>query len=168
MTLSDEEGTPYDFYLEKGKHKIRLEATLGDMGTILEELEDSTYRLNQIYRKILVYTGADPDDYRDYNLDQVYPEVIEAMDLESKRLYKIIDDVVAYTGQKAEKIAVAQTLAQQLERFVERPDMITVEFTTFKENITSLGTAILNMSETKLDIDYIVCLLYTSDAADEL
>lgn len=156
MTLSDEEGTPYDFYLEKGKHKIRLEATLGDMGTILEELEDSTYRLNQIYRKILVYTGADPDDYRDYNLDQVYPEVIEAMDLESKRLYKIIDDVVAYTGQKAEKIAVAQTLAQQLERFVERPDKITVEFTTFKENITSLGTAILNMSETKLDIDYIV------------
>lgn len=45
---------------------------MGDMGTILEELEDSTYRLNQIYRKILVYTGADPDDYRDYNLDQVY------------------------------------------------------------------------------------------------
>ena len=137
MTLSDEEGTPYDFYLEKGKHKIRLEATLGDMGTILEDLEDSTYRLNQIYRKILVYTGADPDDYRDYNLDQVYPEVIEAMELEAKRLYKIIDDVVAYTGQKAEKIAVAQTLAQQLERFVERPDKITVEFTTFKENITS-------------------------------
>lgn len=167
MTLSDEEGTPYDFYLEKGKHKIRLEATLGDMGTILEELEDSTYRLNQIYRKILVYTGADPDDYRDYNLDQVYPEVIEAMDLESKRLYKIIDDVVAYTGQKAEKIAVAQTLAQQLERFVERPDKITVEFTTFKENITSLGTAILNMSETKLDIDYIVVSSKGSEVTED-
>ena len=156
MTLSDEEGTPYEFYMEKGTHTIRLEATLGGMGTILEELEDSTYRLNQIYRRILVYTGADPDDYRDYHIEQVYPEVIEAMDLESKRLYKIIDDVVEYTGQKAEKIAMAQTLAQQLERFVERPDKITVEFTAFKENITSLGTAILNMSETKLDVDYIV------------
>lgn len=155
LTLSDEEGNPYEFYLEKGTHTVRLEATLGGMGTILEELEDSTYRLNQIYRRILVYTGADPDDYRDYNLDQVYPEVIEAMNLEAKRLYKIIDDVVAYTGQKAEKIAMAQTLAQQLERFVKRPDKITVEFTTFKENITSLGTAILNMSETKLDVDYI-------------
>ena len=126
------------------------------MGEILEELEDSTYRLNQIYRKVLVYTGADPDDYRDYHIEQVYPETIEAMDLEAKRLYKIIDDVVMYTGQKAEKIAMAQTLAQQLERFVERPDKITVEFTTFKENITALGTAILNMSETKLDVDYIV------------
>lgn len=156
LTLSDESGTPYEFYLEKGTHTIRLEATLGGMGTILEELEDSTYRLNQIYRRVLVYTGADPDDYRDYHLEQVYPEVIEAMDLEAKRLYKIIDDVVVYTGQKAEKIAMAQTIAQQLERFVKRPDKITVEFTTFKENITALGTAILNMSETKLDIDYIV------------
>ncbi|RDY33084.1 extracellular solute-binding protein [Lachnotalea glycerini] len=156
MILADEKGTPYRFYLAEGTHRIRLEATLGNMGEILEELEDSIYRLNQIYRKILVYTGADPDDYRDYNIEQVYPEVIEAMDLESKRLYKIIDEVVAYTGQKTEKIATAQTLARQLEQFVERPDKITVNFTTFKDNITSLGTAILNMSETKLDIDYLI------------
>ena len=156
LTLSNEEGIPYEFYMEKGTHTIRLEATLGGMGSILEELEDCTFRLNQIYRKILVYTGADPDDYRDYHIEQVYPEAIEAMELEAKRLYKVIDDVVLYTGQKAEKIAMAQTLAQQLERFVERPEKITVEFTTFKENITSLGTAILNMSETKLDVDYIV------------
>jgi ABC-type glycerol-3-phosphate transport system substrate-binding protein len=156
MTLADKEGTPYKFYLPAGTHSIRLEATLGNMGKILQDLEDSTFRLNQIYRKILVYTGADPDDYRDYNLDQVYPEVIDAMDYESKNLYKIIDDVVSYTGQKADKIATAQTLAQQLELFVKRPDKITVNFTTFKDNITSLGTAILNMSETKLDIDYLV------------
>ncbi|KAB1439600.1 extracellular solute-binding protein [Candidatus Galacturonibacter soehngenii] len=156
MTLADEDGTPYKFYLTKGRHLVRLEATLGNMGEILEELEDSTYNLNQIYRKILVYTGADPDDYRDYNLEQVYPEVIKAMDIESKRLYKIIDDVVSYTGQKAEKIATAQTLAQQLEQFVERPDKITVHFIPFKDNITALGTAILNMSETKLDIDYLI------------
>ena len=155
MTLSDENGTPYEFYLAAGKHTLRLEATLGGMGEILEELEDSTYRLNQIYRRILVYTGANPDKYRDYNINQVYPEVMEAMDLEAKRLYKIIDDVVAYTGQKAEKIATAQTLAQQMELFLKRPDKITVNFTTFKDNITSLGTAILNMSETKLDVDYI-------------
>ena len=72
-----------------------------------------------------------------------------------KLIGKIIDDVVAYTGQKAEKIATAQTLAQQMELFLKRPDKITVNFTTFKDNITSLGTAILNMSETKLDVDYI-------------
>lgn len=155
LVLSDENDKPYSFYLTKGTHTVRLEATLGNMGMILEELSDSTFRLNQIYRTLLVYTGATPDQYRDYNIDQVYPEIMEAMSLESKRLYKIVDEVVETTGQKADKIASAQTLAQQLERFCEKPEKITLEFATFKENISALGSAILSMSETKLDIDYI-------------
>lgn len=154
--LADENGIPYNFYLTKGTHTIRLEATLGGVGPILEELEDSTYRVNQIYRKILVYTGANPDRYRDYYIEANYPEVMEAMELESKRLFKIVDDTVSYSGQKADNIAAAQTVAQQMERFCEKPNKITLEFTTFKDNITALGTASLNMSETKLDIDYLV------------
>ena len=155
LQLADDQGVPYKFYLTAGTHTIRLEATLGGAGAILEELEDSIFRLNQIYRKVLVYTGATPDKYRDYNIHQVYPEVMQAMDLESKRLYKIVDDMVAYSGQKADSIASAQTVAQQLERFVKKPQQITLEFTTFKDNITALGTASLNMSSTMLDIDYL-------------
>ena len=154
IDLADEEYVPYDLYLTGGKHTLRLEATLGDMGPILEELEDSTYRLNQIYRKILVYTGAKPDQYRDYRIDTTYPEIMQAMDLESKRLYKIVDEMVALSGQKADQIASAQTVAQQLERFGKKPQKITTEFVTFKDNITALGTAALNMSDTQLDIDY--------------
>ena len=153
--LGDENGEPYWIYLTKGKHTLRTEAVLGGMGPILQDLEDSIFRLNQIYRKLLVYTGPTPDQFRDYHVDKVYPEIIEAMDLESKRLYKIVDDTVAYTGQKSDQIASAQTVAQQLEKFVKKPDKITVEFTPFKDNITALGTSTLKMSETKLDIDYI-------------
>lgn len=156
LTLSDGEGNPYKFYLTAGKHTIRMEAVMGEIGPILEELEDSTFRLNQIYRKILVYVGATPDQYRDYKVHQVYPEVIEAMELEYRRLYKMVDEVVEITGQKADKIATAQTLAVQMERFVEKPERITLEFTNFKDNITALGTAALNMAETKMDVDYLV------------
>ena len=154
-TLSDENGEPYKFYLTAGEHTLRLEATLGGIGPILEDLEDCTFRLNQIYRKILVYTGATPDKYRDYDVHLVYPEVIEAMKLESMRLYKVVDDMVKFTGQKADQIATAQTLATQLERFIAKPEKITTEFTNFKDNITALGTASLALSETKLDIDYV-------------
>lgn len=154
-TLSDEEGAPYRFYLEAGSHTIRLEATLGDMGTILSDMEESIYRLNQMYRKLLVLTGVNPDRYRDYHLDQVYPEIIEAMDLESRLLYKLVDDTVAITGQKSDRIAVAQTLAVQLEKFVDDSAKITESFTNFKDNITSLGTSMQSMREVKLDIDLI-------------
>ncbi len=154
-TLADDNGTPYRFYLEKGEHAVRLEATLGDMGGVLREMENSIYRLNQIYRKLLVLTGVNPDRFRDYNLKDVYPEVIEAMELEAKRLYKLVDDTVELTGQKNDRVAVAQTLAVQLEQFVERNERITQSFSNFKDNITSFGTAQQNMSETKLDVDQI-------------
>ena len=155
-TLADDQGTPYRFYLSKGKHAIRLEVTLGDMGSILKDMENSIYRLNQIYRKVLVLTGVTPDRFRDYELGKVYPDVIQAMDLESKRLYKLVDDTVALTGQKNDRVAVAQTLAVQLEQFVDRNERITQSFANFKDNITSLGTAMQNMAESKLDIDQII------------
>ena len=156
LTLSDDSGTPYEFYLAKGQHSIRLEATLGEMGPILQRLEESIYNLNLIYRNILVLTGVNPDRFRDYNLAKVYPNVITDMDLESKRLYKIVDDTVNTTGQKSDRIAVAQTLAVQLENFVNYNERITQQFINFKDNITSLGTSMQNMSETKLDIDEII------------
>ena len=155
-TLGDKDGNPFKFYLTSGKHTIRMEVTLGEMGPVLKRVEDSIYRLNQIYRKLLVLTGANPDRFRDYNLARVYPEAIEAMDLESKRLYKIVDDIVATTGEKSDRAASAQTLAVQLEQFMEMNERITESFTSFKDNITSLGTAMQNMSESKLDVDLIM------------
>ncbi len=155
-TLSDENGIPFRFYLAKGVHTLRMEVTMGEMGPVLQNVEDSIFRLNQIYRKLLVLTGVNPDRFRDYNLASIYPEAIEAMDLESKRLYKIVDDVVATTGEKSDRAAVAQTLAVQLEQFVENNDRITESFSNFKDNITSLGTAMQNMSESKLDVDLIM------------
>ncbi len=155
-TLSDQDGNPFRFYLTAGSHNIRMEVTLGEMGRVLKDVEDSIFRLNQIYRKLLVLTGVNPDRFRDYNLAQIYPEAIEAMDLESKRLYKIVDDIVATTGEKSDRAAAAQTLANQLETFVDSNERITESFSNFKDNITSLGTAMQNMSESKLDVDLIM------------
>ena len=85
-------------------------------------------RLNEIYRKILVLTGTNPDRYRDYRIHEVYPEVIEAMELESKRLFKIVDDVVAYTDKSQKQVAPIITLAEQLELFVKSQTKYQLDF----------------------------------------
>ena len=42
LTLADDQGTPFEFYLAQGEHTIRLEATLGEMGVALpDELLDA-------------------------------------------------------------------------------------------------------------------------------
>lgn len=155
VTLGDAKGNPYKFYLTAGTHTIRMEATQGGMGAILSDLQDSVARLNEIYRTILVLTGASPDPNRDYDLDKVFPDAIKAMDLESKRLYKMLDDYIAYSGEMSGSVSTVQTLARQLEKFVKKPEKISKEFAGFKGNISGVGTSINNLSETPLDIDYI-------------
>jgi ABC-type glycerol-3-phosphate transport system substrate-binding protein len=155
LTLSDKDNEPYQFYLTKGKHTIRMEVTLGDLGLILNEMSASVTNLNAVYRKILVLTGANPDRYRDYRIAKQYPQVIDEMTREYKRLYKMVDDIVAYSGQRSNQVAATLNLAKQLEKFVKNPDRISKEFVGFKNNISSLGTSILTLSEAPLDIDYI-------------
>jgi ABC-type glycerol-3-phosphate transport system substrate-binding protein len=142
--------------LERGTNTIRLQATLGGMGEILNVMEESVYRLNAIYRKILVLTGAEPDIYRDYRVDVVYPEIIEAMELESRILYKLVDDLTRYSGERSAQAASTLTLARQLELFVKRPDKIPRTLANFKDNISSLGNSLIALSSSDLDVDYIM------------
>ena len=51
---------------------------------------------------------------------------------ESKILYRLVDEVTAYTGERGGEIAVAQTLAAQMEEFVDRPDKIPQTLSNFK------------------------------------
>ena len=39
--LTDNEGKPLNLYLKKGAHKLRMEATLGEVGAIINKLQDS-------------------------------------------------------------------------------------------------------------------------------
>jgi ABC-type glycerol-3-phosphate transport system substrate-binding protein len=155
-TLQDAGGNDLYFPLTKGSHSIRLEATLGGLGELLGGMSESIYRLNEMYRKILILTGAEPDPVRDYQIEVVYPDVIEAMALESKILYKLGDDVTAYTGERNAQSGVAITLARQLESFVEKPERIPLMLATFKGNIGALGDSLNKLSESHLDIDYLV------------
>lgn len=153
--LADSEGVPYKLPLAKGSHKIRLEVTLGEMGAILNQMDESIYRLNTIYRKILVLTGAKPDQFRDYRIDQKYPDVMEAMEREIGSLNSIVDQLVEYTGQKGADTAVAVNMSERLQRYVKNPDSIPRGMEGFKQDISSLGTAALNLKNSQLDIDFI-------------
>jgi ABC-type glycerol-3-phosphate transport system substrate-binding protein len=161
-TLRDAGGNDLYFPLTKGSHSIRLEATLGRLGKMTSVMEESVYRLNEMYRKILILTGADPDPLRDYELEYVYPDVIAAMALESKILYNLVDDITAYTGERNAQSAVALTLAGQLERFSVQPEKIPSLLGSFKGNVSALGDSLNTLAESQLDIDYIV--FSTADA----
>jgi len=156
VTPQDANGNDMYFPLEAGRHTIRLQVTLGDLAEVLAQMEESIFRLNEIYRQILVLTGADPDPYRDYRVNEHYPEIMEQIAFESRFLYKLMDDIIEYSGQMGPEVASLLTLATQLELFGRKPHDIPRGVVVFKDNISAIGTSLVSLNSSPLDIDWIM------------
>lgn len=145
----------YQFYLSKGTHTLRLEAALGEYNTVLYEVSAKLAELNEIYRKILMITGSSPDTNRDYEFKILIPDVLEEIHLVSEDLKNIEREIEAITSGGGQSTAVFKRLYTQMDEMYDDPNTIAKRFSTFKSNITSLGTWINDGRAQPLIIDYI-------------
>lgn len=148
--------TPYTFYLEEGVNTIELESSLGQSAPLIRQVEAITLELTDIYRQILMITSATPDPYRDYQLERRIPNLLENFEENSKKLIEVATTFESFSGQKNEHTATLFTLAEQLQRLVDRPHNISKSVDSLRINISALGTFVLTVREQPLDIDYII------------
>ncbi len=150
------EREPFDFYLTKGKHILKMEVVLGDMASILREVDESMVTINSYYLKIMMITGPDPDIYRDYGFTTLIPEVMTGLVAESERLYRISAELERITGQKGEDSVLLDKIALILELMGSDNDDVAPNLGTLKDNIGSLGTWIMTARSQPLSFDYIL------------
>lgn len=158
---------PYAVYLEAGTHTIRMEVTIGDLSGVVEKINDAVYQLNSAYRRIVMITGTSPDSYRDYQLETSIPEVFDTFNEEIETLKQCDQWLLKMTGKRGSMNGILQTLSNELELFTQKPEKIQKSLSTFKDNIGSLGTWLVNIKQQSLELDKIY--LYSADAsADKL
>ncbi|MCG6581897.1 ABC transporter substrate-binding protein, partial [Acinetobacter baumannii] len=146
------------------KHVLRLEASLGEFAPLIHEVEDSLLNLNAMYRKILMITGTNPDEFRDYRVEQRIPELLEAFRYESGRLKAVAARLVELSGQSGDQEALLKTMALQLDEMIEKPDTIPRRLEAYKTNTGGLGTWLQQAREQPLEID----ALYVASADAKL
>ncbi|MDR9855719.1 extracellular solute-binding protein [Paenibacillus sp. VCA1] len=156
LQLGSRSDEPYLFYLSKGEHELSLEVTLGQMTPLLASVESTILELNQLYRKIIMITGASPDPYRDYELQKQIPELQQVFEKQAGQLSRVIAGMEELSGGKNERTAVLNTTAFQLKDLAAEPESITKRLDAFKSNIVALGTWILTAKELPLEIDYLL------------
>ncbi len=146
---------PYLFYLEKGKHQIKLEVVLGDLSGIINKIQVALSSLNADYRRILMITGPAPDIYRDYGYEELIPDVLEDFKAQAKALQSAIDELNEKTEVKGDFTNSINKLIIILEQIEEDPEIISELFGTYKDNLASLGTWIQGIMAQPLDLDRI-------------
>ncbi|MWV43722.1 extracellular solute-binding protein [Paenibacillus sp. HJL G12] len=149
-------GEPYLFHLTEGKHRIRMEVTLGDIAPILRSVESSILELNAMYRQIISYTGTVPDTFRDYNLEQRIPEMTQVFRESSEQLYSIAKAIEGPSGQSDERTSIINTVAYQLKDMADKPESVPSRIETFKTNVGALSSWMLTVNEQPLSLDYLI------------
>ena len=150
--------TELSFYFEKGvEYKIDLVVTLGSMGSLVAQVETILEEINADYLNILMLTGAEPDDYRDYGFKRVMPDVVEDLVEKGVVLYELVAELENMSGIKGSMAATLEKVAWLLDRMGNDPENeIAKNLTQFKSNIGSLGTWISDAKTQPLQIDYLL------------
>ncbi len=154
---------PYKFYLTKGKHTIRLEVTLGELGTIVRDVSDTLEVINEAYLSILKLTGTNPDQYRDYGFSRVIPGTIKDLVLQSRKLNDIIEQLESMNGVAGENTATLSEVQRLVEKMASDEDEIAPNLTTLKSNVGTLGTWVNTVSKQPLEIDFLTVQPVSAD-----
>lgn len=146
---------PYYFYLEAGVNRITMEVTLGDYGSSISRVQNTIDDLNALYRAIIQRTGINPDPYQDYFLTDQIPHMLDTFARSAETLREVAENIASISGEKSDKTASLDRMSIQLEDFVKNHRTIQRRLGDFNNNISALGTWLLDIREQPLLIDWI-------------
>lgn len=150
----DDNGNSYLFYLEEGYHTLRLEVGTGKYSDVITQARELLNRLNAVYRSIIVVTGVNPDQYRDYKLEQTIPETVADMKMLSSDI-KTFEKRLKSLEDTESSISDVKRIYEQLDMMLEDTDTIAVRLTSFKDNIATFGTWINALQGQPLVLDWV-------------
>ncbi len=158
----------YRFYLTKGKHTIRLTAVYGSLSEIVSYSQEIILRLNSLYNSVIMKIGANPDKYRDYNLDQEIKgikETLFGLHLDINLLGRMV--VATNDGKTGSAMSTIQAFETMLKMFMSDPDELAQKMNSFKSNIEALAAWTNSLNEQPLDIDWIRIYSENADIPSE-
>lgn len=153
----DENGQNYDykFYLTKGEHDFSMEVVIGEMAEVTRAAEDIVYQLNYVYRKIIMVTGSSPDIYRDYQLDKKIIGLEDMLNTILADMQSVEQRVIEINGSLG-SATIITTMLKQLEDFIKEPYAIPERLSTFKDNISTLSSWMLDLRNMPVQFDKII------------
>ena len=151
--LSTDGGEAYRFYLEAGKHTIRMEVVLGEFADIISDVQDCVAQLNSIYRSVIRITGVAPDQYRDYEIERNLPELEGQLIRVRQELDVAITNLLALIGDNSDKEAVLITMRDQLDELIYDQERFTEVLASYKVNVRATATWITQVIAQPLQLD---------------
>ena len=153
--LSDENGTPYKFYLEAGKHTLRMEVVLGQFSEIVGLVQEGVQQLNSIYRQVIKVTGVAPDTFRDYQLAAMLPGLHDELVSARATINEALEKLEVVAGKNSDKKTTLLTMRDQLDDLIKDEEFFVRVLGSYKINVRACGNWITQVISQPLQVDRI-------------
>ncbi len=155
---------PYLIYLEEGPHTLSLSVTLGSMAEIYTALSEQIEILGEVYRKMIMIMGTDPDANRDYDLFKQVKNLDKTLLDSREQLSNLSDMICELTGKRSDaNTAVIDGMVDTLNKLLDNPYRTQKYKDDFYDNYCSLGAILSELTSMPLDIDCVMLLPENQD-----
>lgn len=153
-SLTDGNAT-FKLYFQEGVHyTIYFEVGLGALAEQLQIVENAMTELNSCYLDILRLTGSDPDEYQDYNFEDVLPDVMYTLNKQATVLEDVRNEFERICGTSGAHLATLENVYRLVYTMTDE-DEIAKNLKNFKTYLGTLGTWLSTSKASTLVIDYI-------------
>lgn len=153
--IVDENGQPYELYLNKGTNTITMTAVLGDFAPIITTLEKDAYHLSELIQSIIKITTVNPDVNYDYKLDKKIDGLMDELQQISDSLTKQVADIRALSVKNPSSVNNLLMIQEQINTMIKDPFKIAKGLSELMESQSTMATWISEFQNSSLMLDYI-------------
>ncbi|MEF3302731.1 extracellular solute-binding protein [Paenibacillus sp. GYB003] len=158
VTLSDEAGKPYEFYLEKGEHTLSMTATIEPFQPVIIESELATSQLRELTAELKALTGNVVDKNRTWKIDEDFPELPKRLETIRQQMQLMADDMMKANGRRENNVQILLNAIRDIDNYLKYPNEIPYymdDISALQEKVGAIRETLIK-SPLQLDQIYVV------------
>ncbi len=161
QAMTDGTGEPMAIYLTAGKHVLGMKAVLDDdFAEILRGVSEVSTELQGWYREIIRITGFNADSSRvtvdlnrDFDLEKNIPGLLSGLAECKAELDAYYAQIEATDKISTSSASILKEMSSLIEDMIKHPKRIAKRIETFRSDISTMATWVIDMQEQPLTMD---------------
>lgn len=153
-TLSDDDDNPYMFYLTAGTHTLTMTVKMGELGTILESIQNDVEILSEALLNINLIAGSSPDPNYDYEFFEKIPNLQSQLEYIAESMQSKYDMLTDISEKRPAMANNFLSIQSQVEDMLKDPFSIAKKIGDLENSQKSLSEWYLSLQSLPLVIDW--------------
>nr|WP_177245923.1 extracellular solute-binding protein [Paenibacillus sp. BC26] len=149
QVLEEADGSPYEVFLDTGKHTISLAVTHAPVEPVIAAIKSVSQELDAVDWELRALTGAVVDRNRTWIMERDYPEMPDKLQRIADRLELLSQTSVRINGNKDSVSQGMDTAAKDIRSLLKKPEEIpynVAEIASIREKLNLFIETLLKQS----------------------